>query len=116
FKDWSGYLPSQIYEEQVLISYPKLSFAINVKGGIDMKTRIVDLPKINIVGVKKRVRMQYEGVNNEIEELANSITNIQKEEMNNLQNIEPKEIVNVSYDADENFIKEEGYLTHMIGV
>ncbi|KAB30813.1 hypothetical protein W455_02730, partial [Staphylococcus aureus VET0132R] len=111
-----GYLPSQIYEEQVLISYPKLSFAINVKGGIDMKTRIVDLPKINIVGVKKRVRMQYEGVNNEIEELANSITNIQKEEMNNLQNIEPKEIVNVSYDADENFIKEEGYLTHMIGV
>ena len=36
--------------------------------------------------------------------------------MNNLQNIEPKEIVNVSYDADENFIKEEGYLTHMIGV
>ena len=60
--------------------------------------------------------MQYEGVNNEIEELANSITNIQKEEMNNLQNIEPKEIVNVSYDADENFIKEEGYLTHMIGV
>ncbi|MES3706582.1 GyrI-like domain-containing protein [Staphylococcus ureilyticus] len=81
-----------------------------------MKTRIVDLPKINIVGVKKRVRMQYEGVNNEIEELANSITNIQKEEMNNLQNIEPKEIVNVSYDADENFIKEEGYLTHMIGV
>lgn len=116
FKDWSGYLPSQIYEKQVLISYPKLSFAINVKGGIDMKTRIVDLPKINIVGVKKRVCMQYEGVNNEIEELANSITNIQKEEMNNLQNIEPKEIVNVSYDADENFIKEEGYLTHMIGV
>ncbi|WP_436881786.1 AraC family transcriptional regulator [Staphylococcus gallinarum] len=116
FKDWSGYLPSQIYEKQVLISYPKLSFDINVKGGIDMKTRIVELPKINIAGVKKRVRMQYEGVNNEIEKLANSITSTQKEEMHNLQNIEPTEIVNVSYDADENFIKEEGYLTHMIGV
>ncbi|PTE73011.1 GyrI-like domain-containing protein, partial [Staphylococcus gallinarum] len=60
--------------------------------------------------------MQYEGVNNEIEKLANSITSTQKEEMHNLQNIEPTEIVNVSYDADENFIKEEGYLTHMIGV
>ncbi|MDN8763591.1 AraC family transcriptional regulator, partial [Staphylococcus aureus] len=57
YRDWSGYLPSQIYEKQVLNSYPKLSLAINFKGGIGMKTRIVDLPKIKIVGVKKRVRM-----------------------------------------------------------
>ena len=49
--------------------------------------------------------MQYEGVNNEIEKLANSITSTQKKEMHNLQNIEPTEIVNVSYDADENFFK-----------
>ncbi|WP_204195475.1 MULTISPECIES: GyrI-like domain-containing protein [unclassified Staphylococcus] len=116
FKEWSGYLPSQIYENQVLISYPKLSFAINIKGGLNMKTRVVELPKINIVGVQKRVPMQFEGVNNEIEKLANSITDVQKKEMHNLQNIEPKEIVNVSYNADENFVKEEGYLTHMIGV
>lgn len=116
FKDWSGYLPSQIYKNQVLISYPKLSFNINVKGGLNMKTRIVELPKINIVGVEKRVPMQFEGVNNEIEKLANSITEEQKKEMYNLQNIEPKEIVNVSYNADEDFVKEEGYLTHMMGV
>ena len=116
FKEWSGYLPSQIYENQVLISYPKLSFAINVKGGLNMKTRIVELPKINIVGVQKRVPMQFEGVNDEIEKLANSITDMQKKEMHNLQNIEPKEIVNVSYNADEDFVKEEGHLTHMIGV
>lgn len=116
FKEWSGYLPSQIYKNQVLISYPKLSFNINVKGGLNMKTRIVDLPKINIVGVEKRVPMQFEGVNNEIEKLANSITEEQKKKMYNLQNIEPKEIVNVSYNADEDFVKEEGYLTHMMGV
>jgi AraC family transcriptional regulator len=30
--------------------------------------------------------------------------------------MEPYEIVNVSYDADENFMKEEGDLTHLIGV
>lgn len=116
FKEWSGYLPSQIYEKQILISYPKLSFTINVKGGLNMKTRIVELPNINIVGVQKRVPMQFEGVNNEIEKLANSITEEQKKEMYNLQNIEPKEIVNVSYNADEDFVKEEGYLTHMMGV
>ena len=81
-----------------------------------MKTRIVEQPSFKIVGVQKRVSMQFEGVNNEIVNLADSITDSQKIEMHNLQDIEPKEIVNVSYNADENFIKEEGYLTHMVGV
>lgn len=116
FKSWSGYLPSQVYEHQILISFPKLSFSINIKGGINMKTRIVEQPEFNIVGVQKRVPMQFEGVNDEIVALAKSITNSQKEEMHQLQNIEPKEIVNVSYDADESFTKEQGELTHMIGV
>ncbi|MGS0656626.1 AraC family transcriptional regulator [Staphylococcus arlettae] len=116
FKEWSGYLPSQIYENQVLISYPKLSFAINVKGGINMKTRIEELPEVNIVGFKKRVSMQFEGVNNEIEELANSITSDQNKQMHYLQNIGPNEFINVSYNVDEDFTKEEGFLTHMIGV
>ncbi|MFY2828332.1 AraC family transcriptional regulator [Staphylococcus arlettae] len=116
FKEWSGYLPSQIYEDQVLISYPKLSFAINVKGGINMKTRIEELPEVNIVGFKKRVSMQFEGVNNEIEELANSITSDQNKQMHYLQNIGPNEFINVSYNFDEDFTKEEGFLTHMIGV
>lgn len=116
FKSWSGYLPSQIYENQVLISFPKISFSINIKGGTNMKTRIVEQPSFKIVGVQKRVSMQFEGVNNEIVDLSDSITDSQKKEMHNLQDIEPKEIVNVSYNADENFIKEEGYLTHMVGV
>ena len=116
FKAWSGYLPSKIYENQILISYPKLSFSINVTGGINMKTRIVEQPKFNIVGVQKRVSMQFEGVNKEIEQLANSITEQQEKEMYRLQDIEPKEIVYVSYNADEDFTKEEGYLTHMVGV
>ncbi|BBK27451.1 AraC family transcriptional regulator [Staphylococcus arlettae] len=116
FKEWSGYLPSQIYEDQVLISYPKLSFAINVKGGINMKTRIEELPEVNIVGFKKRVSMQFEGVNNEIEELANNITSDQNKQMHYLQNIGPNEFINVSYNVDEDFTKEEGFLTHMIGV
>ena len=60
--------------------------------------------------------MQFEGVNNEIVKLAESITDEQRKEMHSLQNIEPYEIVNASYDADANFLKEEGDLTHLIGV
>lgn len=81
-----------------------------------MEFRIENKPAFNLVGVIKRVPMQFEGINNEIVKLAESITDEQREEMHSLQNIEPYEIVNASYEADADFLKEEGYLTHLIGV
>ncbi|WP_453995829.1 AraC family transcriptional regulator [Bacillus nitroreducens] len=116
FKKWSGFLPSDAIKKKLSKSFPKLSFVITVKGGVSMEYRIVDKPAFYLVGVSKRVPMQFEGVNNEIVKLAMSITDEQKEEMHSLKNIEPYEIVNASYDADENFLKEEGELTHLIGV
>lgn len=116
FKKWSGFLPSDVIKTGISKSFPKLSFVITVKGGTSMEFRIEDKPAFNLVGVSKRVPMQFEGVNNEIVKLAQSITDEQKEEMHSLQNIDPYEIVNASYHADANFIKEEGDLTHMIGV
>lgn len=116
FKKWSGFLPSDVIKKGVSKSFPKLSFVISVRGGISMKFRIEDKPAFNLVGVGKRVPMQFEGVNNEIVKLAESITDEQKAEMHALQNIEPYEIVNASYDADAKFLKEEGELTHLIGV
>lgn len=116
FKKWSGFLPSDVTKTGVSKSFPKLSFIITVKGGISMEFRIEEKPAFNLVGVSKRVPMQFEGVNNEILKLAMSITKEQKEEMHSLQNMEPCEIVNASYDADADFLKEEGELTHLIGV
>ncbi|MEA1854614.1 GyrI-like domain-containing protein [Cytobacillus sp. OWB-43] len=69
-----------------------------------------------MVGVSIRVLMQFESVHNEIVQLAKSITDEQKEEMRSLQNFAPFEIINASYEADANFIKEEGDLTYLIGV
>ncbi|KAB8135749.1 AraC family transcriptional regulator [Gracilibacillus oryzae] len=116
FKKWSGFLPSEVIKTGISKSFPKLSFVITVKGGKTMEFRIEEKPAFHLVGVSKRVPMQFEGVNNEIVKLAKSITEEQKAEMHSLQNIEPYEIVNASYDADENFMKEEGDLTHLIGV
>jgi len=116
FKKWSGFLPSDVIKKGIGKSFPKLSFIITVKGGITMEFRIEDKPAFNLVGVSKRVPMQFEGVNSEIVKLAQSITDEQKKEMHFLQNIEPYEIVNASYEADANFLKEEGNLTHLIGV
>lgn len=116
YKKWSGYLPSEAMKKGIGKSFPKLSFIISVRGGVNMEFRIEDKPAFNLVGVSKRVPMQFEGVNMEIVKLAESITEEQRKEMRSLQNIEPLEIVNASYEADANFLKEEGYLTHLIGV
>jgi len=116
FKQWSGFPPSEVSQSHTILSFPKLTFFINVRGGNLMEAKIVELPKFKFAGVQKRVPMQFEGVNQEIEKLAESITDEQRSEMHKLQDLDPKEVVNISYDADENFIKEEGDLTHMIGV
>lgn len=116
FKKWSGLLPSDVMKKGISKSFPKLSFIITVKGGNNMEFRIEEKPAFNLVGVSKRVPMQFEGVNMEIVKLAQSIAKEQREEMHSLQNIEPYEVVNASYESDTNFLKEEGYLTHLIGV
>lgn len=116
FKKWSGILPSEVMRKGIGKSFPKLSFIITVKGGNSMEFRIEDKPAFNLVGVSKRVLMQFEGINQAIVALAQSITDEQRAEMHALQNMEPKEVVNASYDADANFQKEEGDLTHLIGV
>ena len=116
FKAWCGLLPSEISKKGICKSFPKLSFSINVKGGNSMEYKIVEMPAFKFAGVSKRVPMQFEGVNNAIVELAMSITQEQRETMHALKNIDPKEVVNMSYEHDYDFMKEEGHLTHLIGL
>ncbi|MDL2235709.1 AraC family transcriptional regulator [Christensenellaceae bacterium OttesenSCG-928-L17] len=116
FKKWSGFLPSDAVKKQISKSFPKLSFIITVTGGNSMECKIVEKPTFYLAGVSKRVPIQFEGVNNAIVELAKSITQEQRDEMHALQNIEPYQVVNASYNADAGFTKEEGELTHLIGV
>lgn len=116
FKKWSGFLPSEVKKLGITKTVPKFTFKITVQGGKAMEVRIIEKEAFKIAGVKKRVPMQFEGVNNEIIKLAESITEDQRLEMRSLQNVEPYEIVNASYDADYEFKEEKGYLTHMIGV
>lgn len=116
FKKWTGFLPSEVSKTGMSKSFPRLYFVLSVKGGVAMEFRIVEKPAFNLVGVSRRVPMQFEEVNQEIVRLAESITDEQREEMHSLQDMEPFEIVNASWDADAGFMREEGYLTHLIGV
>lgn len=116
YKKWSGTLPSDVLKTGTGKTFPKLSFVISVKGGEAVDFRIEEMPAFNLVGVTARVPMQFKGINQEIVKLAESITEEQRKQMRALQNLEPREIVNASWEADFQFMKEEGYLTHLIGV
>ncbi len=116
FKKWSGHLPSSISQKQIKKVFPKYSFKISVTGGTYMEYRIETKPAFNLFGVSKRVPLQFEGINKDIVALAESISPQQRDEMRAIKNMDPKEILNISYQSDTDFLKEEGWLTHMIGV
>ncbi|MFP7202655.1 AraC family transcriptional regulator [Lysinibacillus halotolerans] len=115
FREWSGFLPSEVIKNKIQKSFPKFTFVIDIKGGISMEFKIEKKEKFNIVGVSKRVPIQFEGENNAILELAQSITEQQRNEMHQLADLYPHQVLNVSYDFDDGFLEEKGYLTHMIG-
>ena len=115
FRDWSGYLPSEVKKSGVCKSYPKLTFHLEIKGGNSMDYRIEEKGTFAIVGVSKRVPIQFVGVNSSIVELAKAITEEQKEEMHRLGDLAPNQVVNASFQFDEGRLEEKGALTHMIG-
>ncbi|MEI1233539.1 AraC family transcriptional regulator [Enterococcus mundtii] len=115
FRDWSGYLPSEVKKSGVCKSYPKFTFHLEVTGGNSMDYRIEEKGTFAIVGVSKRVPIQFVGVNSSIVELAKAITEEQKEEMHRLGDLAPNQVVNASFQFDEGRMEEKGALTHMIG-
>lgn len=115
FRGWSGFLPSEVTNNKIQKSFPKFSFFIDIRGGISMEFKIEKKEQFNIVGVSKRVPIQFEGENHAILELAQSITEQQRNELHQLADLYPHQVLNVSYDFDDGFLEEKGYLTHMIG-
>ncbi|HWL25599.1 MAG TPA: AraC family transcriptional regulator [Ureibacillus sp.] len=115
FREWCGFLPSEVAKTKIQKSFPKLTFIMDIRGGVSMEFKIEQKPKFNIVGVSKRVPIQFEGENNAIIELAQSITEQQRSEMHQLADVYPHQVLNVSYNFDDEYLEEKGSLTHMIG-
>lgn len=115
FRDWSGYLPTEVVKKGVQKSFPRLTFYIDVRGGKSMEFRIEKKEPFNVVGVTKRVPIQFEGVNTAIQELAQTITEQQRKEMHALGDLYPNQVINVSYGFDGERLEEKGSLMQMIG-
>lgn len=66
-----------------------------------MEFKIEEKGAFNLVGVSKRVALQFAGVNNATEELVQSIIEQQKAEVHKLGDLYPKQVINASYNFGE---------------
>lgn len=117
FQGMHGMLPSEVRQKgQQLKAFPPMTFQLTIKGGVAMNYRIVNKEAFRIVGMMKRVPIQFEGVNPEIAAMWQSLTPEKIQQLKALSNIEPTGIISASTHFSEGRMQEEGELDHYIGV
>jgi AraC family transcriptional regulator len=117
FQSVHGISPSQVHENRhSLKAWPRMTFYLTIKGGTEMNYRIEDKPSFTIAGIKKRVSIQFEGVNPEIKAMWKSLDEQKMDELKQLSNIQPSGVINASTNFDEGRMDEQGQLDHYIGV
>ncbi|WP_040207116.1 AraC family transcriptional regulator [Neobacillus jeddahensis] len=100
----------------LLKAYPRITFQISVTGGMEMNYRIVDKEAFRIVGLHKRVPIQFNGVNPEIAAMWQSLERDTIATLKALSNIEPMGMLSASTNFSEGRMEEKGELDHYIGV
>ena len=101
---------------QSLKAYPRMTFQLTIKGGIEMNYRIEEKDAFKIVGIKKRVTIKFNGVNSEITAMWESLNNEMIRTLKELSNVKPLGILSASADFSEGRMEEKGELDHYIGV
>ncbi|QSX09477.1 AraC family transcriptional regulator [Alkalibacter rhizosphaerae] len=117
FHSMHGILPSQARNEDAqLKAYPTMTFQLTIRGGNEMKYRIVEKKSFKLVGFKKRVPVVFEGVNPEIAKMTEQLTLEVVQQLKSMSNTEPMGIVSASTNFSEGRMEENGELDHYIGV
>lgn len=89
-----------------LASFPPMTFQLTIKGGNTMEYRIAEKEAFHIVGFKKRITLQFEGENPQMDSLVAQMTPEAAATLKALCNTEPKGLLNVSANFAER--AEEG--------
>ncbi|MCR8642913.1 GyrI-like domain-containing protein [Paenibacillus sp. N1-5-1-14] len=117
FQNLHGISPSSVKSQSfALKAYPRMTFQLTIQGGIAMDYQIVEKESFKIVGMMKRVPIQFNGVNQEIAGMWQSLTLDNINELKALSNVEPKGLIQASNNFSEGRMEEEGHLDHYIGV
>jgi len=97
FLSLHGILPSQAKKSNTMLkAIPPMFFQLTIQGGVAMNYRIVEKEAFRIIGFKKRITLQFEGVNHQLDDLVQRLTPEVIVELKSLSNMEPAGILNVS--------------------
>ncbi|WP_123042492.1 AraC family transcriptional regulator [Cohnella candidum] len=99
----------------ILKAYPRMTFQLTIQGGVPMNYRIVEKGPFRIVGITKRVPIQFHGVNTEIESMWKSLSTNLIDRLKELSNVEPAGLIQASVNFSEGRMEEKGELDHYIG-
>jgi AraC family transcriptional regulator len=97
FQNFHGITPSHVRKSSVNVkAFPPMTFQLKIQGGSEMNYRIVEKENFQIVGIKKRITLQYEGVNTQMDSMWASLNMEKIIELKQLSNEEPVGILSVS--------------------
>ena len=116
FQAMHGVPPSKVRGKSIAVkAFPPLTFQLKISGGIEMDYRIVEKGAFNIVGIKKRIKLVYEGVNPQMDSMWAQLTPEIIRHLKGLSNVQPEGILCVSANFAEG--RAEGtFLDQYIGV
>jgi AraC family transcriptional regulator len=102
FQVMHGVTPSQAKKANTELKVlPPMTFQLTIKGGLEMNYRVVEKDGFNIVGFKKRITMQFKGINTQMDSLVEKLTPQVIDELKCLCDVKPKGILSVSANFDE---------------
>lgn len=116
FQVLHGLTPTEARREGVVLkAIPPMTFQLSIQGGSEMEYRIIEKDAFYIVGLQKRVKLIYEGVNPEIAAMWGSLTEDDIQQLKALSTTEPRGLISASVNFTEG--RAEGTeLDHYIGV
>ncbi|SDM89877.1 AraC family transcriptional regulator [Fictibacillus solisalsi] len=116
FHNLHGTTPSEARQNgHSLKAFPPMTFHLSIRGGNEMNYRIVEKEAFHIVGIKRRVRLQFEGVNPEIQSMWESLNEQRIKELKGYSNIAPYGLISASTHFSEERMEGKGELDHYIG-
>ncbi|MCA1318333.1 AraC family transcriptional regulator [Bacillus tianshenii] len=117
FYSLHGVTPSEARNNgQQLKTYPAMTFQLSIRGGDEMNYRIEQKEAFNIVGIKKRVPIIFEGENPEITAIWRSLSMDSIDRLKKISNVEPLGMIQASTNFTEGRMEEKGELDQYIGV
>ncbi len=117
FQHYHGITPTEARSHgRALKVCSRMTFQLTIRGGENMEYRMEEKNAFRIVGLHKRVAIQFEGVNPAIAEMWQSLNTQMIAELKQLSNTAPAGMISASINFSNGRMEEQGELDHYIGV